>query len=179
MTSDFEPTGRKVTALGRWAWRRRVWRPVASGSCPDRERGQISILILGFTVVAVMLVVGGVDVTAVQLARARLLDAADGAALDAADSLDEPGAYGRGFDDAVRLTDATVRQAAAGYLAAQPKPTGVSSWGIVGGTGAPDGQTAVVRLQGQATIPVLASVVEVLGGSVTITVESRARAGLQ
>jgi hypothetical protein len=36
-----------------------------------------------------------------------------------------------------------------------------------------------VRLQGQATIPVLASVVEVLGGSVTITVESRARAGLQ
>jgi len=179
VTSDFEPTGRKVTALGRWAWRRRVWRPVASGSCPDRERGQISILILGFTVVAVMLVVGGVDVTAVQLARARLLDAADGAALDAADSLDEPGAYGRGFDDAVRLTDATVRQAAAGYLAAQPKPTGVSSWGIVGGTGAPDGQTAVVRLQGQATIPVLASVVEVLGGSVTITVESRARAGLQ
>jgi uncharacterized membrane protein len=168
-----------VTALRRWAWRRRLGSAAGLWSCPDRERGQISILIVGFTVVALILVVGGVDVTAVQLARARLLDAADGAALDAADSLDEPGAYGRGFDDAVRLTDATVQQAAAGYLAAQPKPTGVSSWGIVTGTGAPDGQTAVVRLQGQATIPVLASVVEAFGGSVTITVESRARAGLQ
>jgi uncharacterized membrane protein len=168
-----------VTALRRWPPWGGAWRTAVLASCPDRERGQISILILGFTTVALMLVVGGVDVTAVQLARARLLDAADGAALDAADSLDEPGAYGRGFDDAVRLTDATVRQAASGYLAAQPKPTGVSSWGLVSGTGAPDGQTAVVRLQGEATIPVLASVVEAFGGSVTITVESRARAGLQ
>jgi Flp pilus assembly protein TadG len=162
-----------------WTQRRRSWRPAALGTGPTPERGQISILILGFTAVALMLVVGGVDVTAVQLARARLLDAADGAALDAADSLDEPGAYGRGFDDAVRLTDATVQQAAAAYLAAQPRPTGVSSWELLPGTGAPDSQTAVVRLQGQATIPVLASVVEAFGGSVTITVESRARAGLQ
>jgi uncharacterized membrane protein len=168
-----------VTAVRGWTRWGCTKRPAVVATCPDHERGQISILILGFTTVALMLVVGGVDVTAVQLARARLLDAADGAALDAADSLDEPGAYGRGFDDAVRLTDATVRQAASGYLAAQPKPTGVSSWGLVSGTGAPDGQTAVVRLQGEATIPVLASVVEAFGGSVTITVESRARAGLQ
>jgi uncharacterized membrane protein len=168
-----------VTALRRWTRWVSAGRTAVRASCPDRERGQISILILGFTVVALMLVVGGVDVTAVQLARARLLDAADGAALDAADSLDEPGAYGGGFDDAVRLTDATVRQAASGYLAAQPKPTGVSSWGLVTGTGTPDGETAVVRLQGQATIPVLASVVEAFGGSVTIIVESRARAGLE
>jgi uncharacterized membrane protein len=168
-----------VTALRRWTRWVSAGRTAVLASCPDRERGQISILILGFTVVALMLVVGGVDVTAVQLARARLLDAADGAALDAADSLDEPGAYGRGFNDAVPLTDATVRQAAAGYLVAQPRPTGVSSWGLVTGTGAPDGQTAVVRLQGEATIPLLASVVEAVGGSVTITVESRARAGLQ
>ena len=42
-----------------------------------------------------------------------------------------------------------------------------------------DDRTAVVRLQGRATIPMLASVVRVFGGSVTITVESRARAGLQ
>jgi hypothetical protein len=50
---------------------------------------------------------------------------------------------------------------------------------LAGGTGAADGRTAVVRLQGRATIPMLASVVRVFGGSVTITVESRARAGLQ
>ena len=162
-------TAVRVTWLARAALRRHG----------HRERGQISVLILGLTVVALMLVVGGVDVTAVQLARTRLLDAADGAALDAADSLDEPGAYRGGLGDAVRLTDATVQQAADRYLAAQPRPTGVSSWGLVPGTGAPDGQTAVVRLQAQATIPMLASVVEAFGGSVTITVESRARAALQ
>ena len=146
-----------------------TWSRAARSRRADRERGQISLLILGFTAVALMLVVGGVDATAVQLARTRMLDAADGAALDAADALDE----------AVRLTDATVQQAAAGYLAAQPRPSGVSSWGLASGTGAADGQTAVVRLQGRATIPMLASVVQVFGGSVTITVESRARAGLQ
>src|ERR1700712_2258888 len=124
-----------VTALRRWTRWVSAGRTAVLASCPDRERGQISILILGFTVVALMLVVGGVDVTAVQLARARLLDAADGAPLEAADSLDEPGAYGGGFNDAVRLTDATVRQAASGYLGAQPKPTGVSSWALVTGTG--------------------------------------------
>ena len=78
-----------------------------------------------------MLVVGGVDATAVQLARTRMLDAADGAALDAADALDEAGAYGQGLDEAVRLTDATVQQAAAGYLAAQPRP----QWCLVLGAG--------------------------------------------
>ena len=157
-----------------------IWsRAAARSRRADGERGQISLLILGFTAIALMLVVGGVDATAVQLARTRMLDAADGAALDAADALDEAGAYGHGLDDAVRLTDATVQQAAAGYLAAQPRPSGVSSWGLASGTGAADGRTAVVRLQGRATIPMLASVVQVFGGSVTITVESRARAGLQ
>ncbi|MEP7018458.1 MAG: hypothetical protein ABI899_10620, partial [Actinomycetota bacterium] len=37
------------------------------------ERGQISLLILGFTVIALMLIIGAVDVTAVQLARTRML----------------------------------------------------------------------------------------------------------
>ena len=107
-----------------------IWsRAAARSRRADGERGQISLLILGFTAVALMLVVGGVDATAVQLARTRMLDAADGAALDAADALDEAGAYGQGLDEAVRLTDATVQQAAAGYLAAQPRPSGVSSWG--------------------------------------------------
>ena len=113
-----------------------IWsRAAARSRRTDGERGQISLLILGFTAIALMLVVGGVDATAVQLARTRMLDAADGAALDAADALDEPGAYGQGLDDAVRLTDATVQQAAAGYLAAQPRPSGVSSWGLASGTG--------------------------------------------
>ena len=143
------------------------------------ERGQISLLILGFTVIALMLIIGGVDVTAVQLARTRLLDAADSAALDASDALDSGAAYSRGMRTAVEISDTSVRLAAAQYLAVQPRPHGVSSWALADGTGSPDGQTAVIRLRGTADIPIAASVLSAFGGSVNITVESRARSALR
>ena len=145
----------------------------------QRERGQISVLILGFTVIALMLIIGAVDVTAVQLARARLFDAADSAALDASDALDSGAAYGGGLRSAIEISDASVRQAAAQYLAGAPRPRGISSWVLVAGTGSPDGQTAVIRLRGTADIPIAAKVVEAFGGSVDITVESRARSAIR
>ena len=77
----------------------------------DRERseqGQISLLVLGFTIIALMLIIGGVDVTAVQLSRARLLDTADSAALDASDALDSGSAYQGGLQSAVPVTDGSV-----------------------------------------------------------------------
>jgi len=157
--------------------------PSAAGartaSAGQREGGQISLLILGFTVIALMLIVGGVDVTAVQLARTRLLDAADGAALDASDALDSGSAYSRGLRSAVEISDTSVRLAASKYLAVQPRPHGVSSWALAAGTGSPDGQTAVIRLRGTADIPIAASVLAAFGGSVNITVESQARSALR
>ena len=120
----------------------------------QRERGQISLLILGFTIIALMLVVGAVDVTAVQLARARLLDAADSAALDASDSLDNRSAYDGGLRSAVEISNDSVRQSATQYLADAPRPHGISSWTLVDGTGTPDGQTAVIRLRGAVDIPI-------------------------
>jgi len=145
--------------------------------CPDR--GQISLLILGFTIIALMLIIGAVDVTAVQLARTRLFDAADSAALDASDALDDGSAYATGLNvQGVPITDASVRRSATEYLAAEPRPHGISSWVLADGTGSPDGQTAVIRLRGTVDIPIVASVLAASGGSVTITVESRARSGL-
>lgn len=143
------------------------------------ERGQIGLLILGFTVIALMLIIGAVDVTAVQLARTRLLDAADGAALDASDALDSGSAYGNGLQVAVPITDGSVRQSAMEYLSLQPRPHGISSWVLADGTGSPDGQTSVIRLRGAVDVPIAASVLAAFGGSVNITVESRARSGLR
>lgn len=145
----------------------------------EPERGQISLLILGFTIIALMLIIGGVDVTAVQLSRARLLDAADSAALDASDALDNGSAYGRGLEAAVPITDGSVRQSATEYLAVERRPHGISSWVLADGTGSPDGQTALIRLRGTVDIPIAASVLAAFGGSVNITVESRARSGLR
>lgn len=138
----------------------------------------MSILILGYTVVAILLIVGTIAVTSAQLSRMRLLDAADGAALDAADSLDL-GAYRDGIEDAVPVNDGTVAATAERYLAERPLPVGMNSWAVTGGTGSPDGQTAVVRLTGEAELPLVGGLLDALGGSVTITVESRARADLR
>jgi Putative Flp pilus-assembly TadE/G-like len=146
----------------------------------EGEGGQISLLIIGFTIIALMLIIGGVDVTAVHLARSRLLDAADAAALDASDALDDGAAYEGGLrQSAVSITDDSVRRSATEYLALEPRPNGISSWVLSDGTGSPDGQTAVIRLRGTADIPIGASVVAAFGGSVKITVESRARSGFR
>lgn len=148
---------------------------------PDgrRDTGQIGLLILGLFSIVALLVVGAIDVTAAQLARMRILDAADAIALDAADSLEEASAYGHGVQDAVALSDASVLAAASDHLSRTPLPTGLIRWTLVDGTGTPDGRTAVVRLQGQAQLPITGGILGALGGSVTITVESRARAPLQ
>lgn len=171
----------RLMTLTAMLWRRlrRAGEQRLSIAHEQRERGQISLLILGFTVIALMLIIGAVDVTAVQLARARLLDAADGAALDASDALDNGSAYGGSLRSAIAITDGSVRQSAAQYLAVQPRPHGISSWVLTDDTGSPDGQTAVIRLRGTADIPIAASVVAAFGGSVNITVESRARSGLR
>jgi hypothetical protein len=138
----------------------------------------VTLLLLGFTVVAILLIVGTVALTSVQLSRMRLLDAADGAALDAADSLDR-GAYHDGLGLAVAVNDATVRGTAVQYLAERPKPRSMRAWQVAPGTGSPDGQTAVVRISGEAELPLVGGLLGALGGSVTITVEARARAVLE
>jgi hypothetical protein len=143
------------------------------------DDGQITLLIIGFTLIALMLIIGGVDVTAVQLARGRLFDAADGAALDASDALDDGSAYRVGLDKTVPITEGSVLQSAAAYLDVQPLPQGISSWVLAEGTGSPDGQTAVIVLRGTVEIPIAASVLSAFGGSVQITVESRAQSGLR
>lgn len=142
------------------------------------EGGQVSILILGYTLVAVLLIVGTVAVTSAQLSRLRLLDAADGAALDAADSLDLA-AYQDGLDTAVPVTDTMVADTARRYLAERPLPVGMRAWSVTSGTGSPDGRTAVVALSGEADLPLVGGLLDALGGSVTITVQSRARADLR
>ncbi len=141
------------------------------------EQGQAGLLTLGFTVVAILLILVTVAITSAQLARMQLLDVADAAALDAADALDVA-AYQRGVDDAVPVSDATVRAAAEAYLAGVTRPSGLQSWAVENGTGSPDGESAVVRLSGTADLPFVGSLLDAVGSSVTITVVSRARAGL-
>ncbi len=143
-----------------------------------RDRGQISVLILGLFGIVLVLIVGGVDVTAAQIARTRLLDAADASALDAADALDAATTYGQGVGPSLAVSSATVQESAARYLASRDAPSGISAWQTAAGTGTSDGHTAVVVLQGVADLPLTGRVLAALGGSVTITVKASAGATL-
>ncbi len=147
----------------------------ASAPTTRREEGQVSLLILGLSLVALLLILGTVAVTSAHLSRMRLLDVADAAALDAADALDAS-AYSRGVGDVVPLSDATVQASAEAYLASRPLPVGISAWQVDAGTGSPDGRTAVVAMSCQADLPMVGPMLDALGASVTVHVVSRARA---
>ncbi|MEX1908302.1 pilus assembly protein TadG-related protein [Janibacter sp. Y6] len=150
-----------------------LWR--ASVRRAKGEDGQLSLLVLGLTVIALTLILGAMAVTSVQVTRMRLLDAADTAALDAADE-DEASIYSEGIDQVVPVSDEAVQRTAAETLAGREMPAGLRSWQVAPGTGAADGQTAVVRLTGEADLPLVGGLIRELGGSVTVTVESRAQA---
>lgn len=141
------------------------------------ERGQLSILILGLTVIAMTLIIGGLAVTSVQVSRMRLLDAADSAALGATDE-GAQGIYEDGVASDLPLDDAVVRESATAHLLERSRPHGLESWSVAPGTGSPDGRTAVVRLTGEADLPLIGGLLRSMGGSVTVTVESRSRAGV-
>ncbi|HVT20644.1 MAG TPA: pilus assembly protein TadG-related protein [Mycobacteriales bacterium] len=59
----------------------------------DRERGSTTVLIVGFTAIAVALIVAGIDVSKVFLARRALSSAADAAAVEAAQGVDTDRVY--------------------------------------------------------------------------------------
>ena len=138
------------------------------------EAGSISLFILGLSVIAMLLIAGTVAVTSAHLTRMRLLDVADGAALSAANALDDS-AYERGVGESVPLSNRSVQERAASYVGSRPRPSSVSDWRLAAGTGTPDGRTAVVVIVGDARLPMVGSVLRDLGVSVTIRVESRAR----
>jgi hypothetical protein len=140
------------------------------------EEGRVMLLILVLTMICTLLITGVIAVTSVHLSRMKLLDAADGAALAAANALDDT-AYSAGVGEAVPLSNATVQQAAGAYVASRPKPVGMLQWSLGGGTGSPDGQLAVVQMSCVAQVPFIGWLLS--GDGVEITVVSRARADLE
>jgi hypothetical protein len=149
----------------------------APGTPPRTRRGEdgsISLLILGFAIIATLLIAGATAVTSAHLSRMRLLDVADGAALSAANALDDQ-TYVGGVGESVPLSNLSVQERAAAYLSSRPRPDDVSEWRLAPGTGTRDGRTAVVVVVGKAELPMIGPALRDLGVSITIRVESRAR----
>lgn len=147
-------------------------------TCASDDGGQITILALGFALIAFVLVAVVADAAAVHLARTQLTDVAEAAALDAADALADT-AYQQGIDGApgsgVPVSDDTVRQHVGGYLATYEPTSRLDAVRVLPGTGTRDGQSATVTLVGRARLPIAAFVVASWNGGVTVTATATAR----
>lgn len=95
----------------------------------DDERGSVSLLLVGFFLVAVMLVTVVVDASAAFLRRQELSALADGAAVAAADGVAEERIYLEGVPEQVAIDPALARAQVAAYLARTSRPAGLR-WSV-------------------------------------------------
>ena len=136
---------------------------------PRGDDGTVLPLVLGLTGVLLLAVGLVVNVSAVILAKRALASAADGAAVSAAQALDEQAFYAAGLAGGIPLDQDEAARRVAAYRAdvvgAQP--------GVVMSVDV-DGRTAVVRASRTVTLPL-----RMLGtGPVTVEAVARASAPL-
>ncbi|TKV30039.1 hypothetical protein FDK12_02115 [Arthrobacter sp. NamB2] len=122
-----------------------------------RDAGQVGILVIGYLLVSLLVLTVVLAVTAVYIEHKKLLSAADGAALAAADdySIDIGTVGGTATTPKPTLRDAGVEQSAEGYLAATGAGTRFEMLSIDPATGAPDGRTARVVLTAVVRPPIV------------------------
>jgi Flp pilus assembly protein TadG len=139
---------------------------------PEGDDGTILVLVLGFAALLLVLVAIVVDVSAVILAKRGAASAADGAAVAAAQQLDQNAVYANGLDDAIPLSLDDVVQVVSTYAARAAE--GQKGLQLVAGlddthTTATVTATREVRLPFSGWLGI---------GSVTVTAVAHARAPL-
>jgi hypothetical protein len=92
-----------------------MWSLLVLGKQPD-ERGQMSLMIVGFMIVVMLAIAAVTDASAAYLQHSDLDTVSDGAALTAADTLDEEFGSAKGLSDNPRLTREVIDQRISEYL---------------------------------------------------------------
>lgn len=119
------------------------------------EDGQMMVMILGYVVLALLVAVVVIGISAVYLEHKRLLSLADGVSLAAADSYTLGEVETQGGSPSAVLNPARVRNVAADFVARSPASQRFESLAVAGATGTPDGSTAVVVLTAAVHPPVV------------------------
>jgi uncharacterized membrane protein len=124
----------------------------AAGRSDD---GQIGILVIGYLLISLLVVTVVLAVTAVYIEHKKLLSAADGAALAAADDYSIDVRVGASTTPLPVLQDSGVEDSAAGYLSTTGADARFEQLGIDPATGAADGRTARVVLTAVVRPPIV------------------------
>ena len=144
--------------------------------CERGEDGQVLLLVLAYATISISLVLVVVSASAVHLERKRLLEVADGAALDAADEVDESVYFPGGAEPgSVPLSDRSVRDAVEEYLDARGARAEFDDLTVHASTGSPDGRTAEVTLSATVQPPLVGWALEAFSDGVVLRATSRAR----
>ena len=142
------------------------------------DRGSITLLSLGFAILAILLILVGAAATGIQIDRMRLQHAADELALDAADAMNVAQYYAGaaprpGPQAGIAVSSASVRAVAQARL-----PEITDRYGLEGlrleSASSPDGRTATVTVS-VVTHPLFGLVAWMPWGDVTLTAASSAR----
>jgi len=131
-----------------------------------RERGQITLLVIGFAMILLSLVAVVIDASQVVLLRRSLSSLADGAALTAAQSVAEDALYSGRGGESLPLDETEARRAVVRYVQLSGLPVRVLEVGIAG-------DRVSVALSAQADLPLVGSVTGSFDGT---TVVARASA---
>ncbi|MFY9636511.1 MAG: pilus assembly protein TadG-related protein [Cellulosimicrobium cellulans] len=123
------------------------------------EEGQVIVMIIGFALLALLVVTVVIGISSVYLEHKRLLSLADGASLAAADSYTLGEVAGEGGSPSAVLGSERVRNVAADFVARSPSSARFDGLSVTGATGSPDGSTAVVVLSSVVHPPVVNFVV--------------------
>ena len=150
------------------------WNPKQTGD--SSEAGQVGVLIIGYVLLALLLITVIAAASSVYLGHKKLLSAADGAALAAADTFSLSQVQGSGGDTpAAVLESSRVTAEVQRYLAERGAGERIESLQIAAETGTPDGRTARVVLTAVVHPPIVNFLVP---DGVRISAESDARARL-
>lgn len=138
------------------------------------DEGQIGVLVIGYMLVSLLVVTVVMGSSALYLGHKKLLSAADGAALAAADTF-SLGSGRPGQGPTAVLAPAAVRGEVNRYLAEINAANGLPGLRVDGETGTSDGRTAKVVLTGVVHPPLVNFLVP---DGIPITAVSEARARL-
>lgn len=140
-----------------------------------REDGQITVLIIGYVLLSLLVIAVVTAASAVYIEHKKLLSAADGAALSAADtfSVSSIRTGTGGGKPSPALDSGSVSAAAAGYLERSGALARFTGLGVDPATGAPDSRTARVVLTAVVHPPIVNFLVPA-GIPIVATAEARA-----
>ncbi len=136
------------------------------------------LLVLGYFAIAALVMTVATDASAVFLAQRSLASAADGAAVVAAQSVDERSLYLRDYTDTLPISDAALHAVVVAYVEQQGLRERFGGLEVVRAS-SPDGRTVTVTFRTTVRLPFVNVITGEHGGGVELTATAHAQMPLR